>query len=114
MVIPASTKFSRSLSDLRTLNIKKHERIMDYDEFPLINLANRTPNPTEEVLFVVKLRPAEIPVRRTRHASLSSATALSVGYADPQRLIQRSPLIVRMQNQFAVKPCLVQLNSGNF
>uniref|UniRef100_A0A915PNS2 Ras-associating domain-containing protein n=1 Tax=Setaria digitata TaxID=48799 RepID=A0A915PNS2_9BILA len=109
MVIPTSTKLSRSLSDLRFLNISRRERIMDYSECPLISLANRIPDPSEEIFFVVKRRPSDIPVRHARHASISSTAALGTNYADPQKLFIGTPQILRMQNQFAVKPCLLQL-----
>ncbi|KAM3722401.1 Afadin [Dirofilaria immitis] len=109
MVIPVSTKLSRSLSDLRFLNISRHERIMDYNEHPLVSLANRIPDPSEEIFFVVKQQLSKLPRRHARHSSISSAAALGVNYADPQKLSAGTSQILRMQNLFAIKPCLLQL-----
>ncbi|EJW81318.1 hypothetical protein WUBG_07772 [Wuchereria bancrofti] len=91
MVIPVSTKLSRSLSDLRFLNISRHERIMDYNEYPL--------------------QSSEVQKRHARHSSISSTATLGVSYADPQKLCIGSSQILRIQNLFAVKPCLLQLTS---
>uniref|UniRef100_A0A8R1XRD7 Afadin n=1 Tax=Onchocerca volvulus TaxID=6282 RepID=A0A8R1XRD7_ONCVO len=109
MVIPVSTKLSHSLSDLRFLNISRRERIMDYNEYPLVSLANRIPDPSEEIFFVVKQQSSEIPRRHVRHLSISSTAALGVNYADPQKLCAGTSQILRMQNLFAIKPCLLQL-----
>ncbi|VBB27427.1 unnamed protein product [Acanthocheilonema viteae] len=109
MVIPVSTKLSCSLSDLRFLNISRRERIMDYNEYPLISLANRIPDPSEEIFFVVKQQSSEVPRRHARHSSISSTAALGVSYADPQKFCVRASKILRLQNLFAVKPCLLQL-----
>lgn len=112
MVIPVSTKLSHSLSDLRFLNISRRERIMDYNEYPLVSLANRIPDPSEEIFFVVKQQSSEIPRRHVRHLSISSTAALGVNYADPQKLCAGTSQILRMQNLFAIKPCLLQLTLG--
>ncbi|EFO24115.1 hypothetical protein LOAG_04372 [Loa loa] len=108
MVIPVSTKLSRSLSDLRFLNISRRERIMDYNEFPLISLANRIPDPSEEIFFVVKQRLSEIQ-KHARHSSVSSTAALGVSYADPQKLCIGTSQVFRLQNLFAAKPCLLPI-----
>lgn len=112
MVIPVSTKFSRSLSDLRFLNISRRERIMDYNEYPLISLANRIPDPSEEIFFVVKQQSSEVPRQHVRHSSISSTVALGVSYTDPHKFSNGASQILRLQNLFAVKPCLLQLTLG--
>uniref|UniRef100_A0A0R3RXL5 Afadin n=1 Tax=Elaeophora elaphi TaxID=1147741 RepID=A0A0R3RXL5_9BILA len=109
MVIPVSTKLSRSLSDLRFLNISRRERIMDYNEYPLVSLANRIPDPSEEIFFVVKHKSFEVPRQHARHSSISSTAAFGVSYADPQKFCIGTSQILRLQNLFAVKPCLLQL-----
>ncbi|KAK6105381.1 Ras association (RalGDS/AF-6) domain family protein [Brugia pahangi] len=111
MAIPVSTKLSRSLSDLRFLNISRRERIMDYNEYPLVSLANHIPDPSEEIFFVVKQQSSEVQKRHARHSSISSTAALGVSYADPQKLCIGTSQILRIQNIFAVKPCLLQLTS---
>lgn len=112
MVIPVSTKLSRSLSDLRFLNISRRERIMDYNEYPLVSLASRIPDPSEEIFFVVKQQSSEVPRRYARHSSISSAAALGASYADPQKFSMGTSQILCLQNLFAVKPCLLQLTLG--
>lgn len=114
MVIPVSTKLSRSLSDLRFLNISRRERIMDYNEYPLVSLANRIPDPSEEIFFVVKQQSSDVSRRHARHSSISSTAALGTSYADPQKLCIGTSQILRLQNLFAVKPCLLQLTLGKF
>ncbi|CAG9535273.1 unnamed protein product [Cercopithifilaria johnstoni] len=109
MVIPVSAKLSRSLTDLRFLNTSRRERIMDYNEYPLLSLANRIPDPSEEIFFVVKQHSSEVPRRHARHSSISSTAALGVSYTDPQKFSIGTSQILRLQNLFAVKPCLLQL-----
>lgn len=122
-MIPSSTKLSRSLSDLRALGNDRRERVMDYDECPWVSLASRVPNPSEEVLFVIrkksvtqdaKAQPPRPPLQRTRHASLCSSSAYSTNYADPQKLFRTSPNLPRLPEIVAVSPCLLQVIAGNF
>lgn len=109
MVVPLPSKISRSLTDLRFLNISRCERIMDYNEYPLVSLSNRIPDPSEEIFFVVKRQSSEVQKRQVRHSSIS---ATAVSYADPHNLCIGASQTLCLQNLFAIKPCLFLLTLG--
>lgn len=128
ITLPATNKVSRSLSDLRSLEDVGHERFLDSDECPLINLARRSPDFNGEIIYAVRKRrhrfydpqaqQCSSAVLHPRQDTESSNSALlpanhtNSAYANPMHFSDSSKPN-RVLTQPATSPYLVAL-SGTF
>uniref|UniRef100_A0A0N5AHS9 Afadin n=1 Tax=Syphacia muris TaxID=451379 RepID=A0A0N5AHS9_9BILA len=133
VTLSKSDKFSRSLSDLRSLDEMGSERPLDNDECPLINLANHSAEFCGEIIYAIRRRRNRKYGPSTQQCSSSAAfcsrqnsvtsnllnttsgsmisSINSVAYANPKQLGQ-CVNVNRYQTNVATSPYLVAISGG--